>query len=147
MQRDAQATMRETLHLQDAVFARAVLGRVQSLTTSVSRPLSEFSGQRIHAVAGIGNPSAFFSMLRENGLQVVEHPFPDHAALTKTDLAFADADPVLMTHKDAVRCRSFADERMWAVHMEVEIDPSQAECLLREIQGIVASHPRNPYSK
>jgi tetraacyldisaccharide 4'-kinase len=100
------------------------------------RPLSDFAGLRVHAVAGIGNPDAFFAMLREAGLNVVEHPFADHAEFRREDLDFGDGAPVLMTQKDAVRCRTFADERMWAVHLELMVASQAAEMLLDEIRGI-----------
>ena len=38
------------------------------------RPLPAFRGQRVHAVAGIGNPQRFFAMLRAQGLEIEEHP-------------------------------------------------------------------------
>ena len=68
------------------------------------RPLEDFRGQTVHAVAGTGNPARFFAELRAYGLQTVEHPFPDHHPLTVADLAFDDGLPVLMTEKDAVKC-------------------------------------------
>ncbi|HET6913018.1 MAG TPA: tetraacyldisaccharide 4'-kinase [Rhodanobacteraceae bacterium] len=82
---------------------------------SSTRALGAFAGQRVHALAGIGNPARFFAMLREQGIEVIEHPFPDHHAYSARDLAFADALPVLMTEKDAVKCRAFASENAWAV--------------------------------
>jgi tetraacyldisaccharide 4'-kinase len=120
------------------IDARVVLGRVYSLASATQRSLSDFHGQRVHAVAGIGNPSAFFTMLRQAGLEVVEHPFPDHAALKLRDVTFADDAPVLMTQKDAVRCRRFATERLWAVGMDLEIDSKAASALLDEIKAIAA---------
>lgn len=77
------------------------------------RPLSDFAGTRIHAVAGIGDPGRFFAMLRAAGLEVVPHPFPDHHVFRERDLCFKDNAPVLMTEKDAVKCAGFAGERHW----------------------------------
>ena len=68
------------------------------------RPLADFRGQRVHAVAGIGNPARFFALLRAHGLEICEHAFPDHHALAAAELAFGDEVPVLMTEKDAVKC-------------------------------------------
>ena len=39
-----------------------------------SRPLAAFRGQRVHAVAGIGNPQRFFRELRAQGMELIEHP-------------------------------------------------------------------------
>lgn len=79
------------------------------------RALNTFAGQCVHAIAGIGHPARFFAMLREHGIEVVEHPFPDHHAYSARDLAFGDSRPVLMTEKDAVKCRFHAGENMWVV--------------------------------
>jgi tetraacyldisaccharide 4'-kinase len=101
---------------------RTLLVTARSLVTGEERPLRTFIGQPVHAVAGIGNPTAFFDALRNMGLQVREHAFADHAVLGRPDLQFADSAPVLMTEKDAVKCRTFADARCWAVPLDVVVD-------------------------
>lgn len=82
------------------------------------KPLSAFKGQRVHAVAGIGNPQRFFRQLQDLGIEVLEHPFADHHAYRPRDLAFGDALPVLMTEKDAVKCNAFASAHHWFVPVE-----------------------------
>jgi tetraacyldisaccharide 4'-kinase len=87
-----------------------------SLATTAARcKLSGFSGQRLHAVAGIGNPARFFEQLRAVGIEVVEHPFDDHHAFVAADIEFDDGQPVLMTEKDAVKCAGFAGASCWYV--------------------------------
>lgn len=70
---------------------------------------------RAHAVAGIGNPDRFFHALRSAGIDVIEHAFPDHHAFAAADLDFGDGIPVVMTDKDAVKCRAFARQDWWRV--------------------------------
>lgn len=82
---------------------------------SMQRALDEFTARRVHAVAGIGNPTRFFESLRLSGLDVIEHPFPDHHRFVPADFAFADGLPILMTEKDAVKCRAIAPPNAWAV--------------------------------
>jgi tetraacyldisaccharide 4'-kinase len=77
------------------------------------RPVAHFSGRRVHAVAGIGDPERFFAQLRAQGIDVIPHPFPDHHRFSAQDLQFGDDLPCLMTSKDAVKCRSFAVPDMW----------------------------------
>jgi tetraacyldisaccharide 4'-kinase len=89
-----------------------------------TRALESFSGRRVHAVAGIGHPARFFAMLRGHGIEVIEHPFADHYAYSPSDLAFGDGLPVLMTEKDAVKCRSFAGENTWAVPVRACLQPA-----------------------
>ena len=58
-----------------------------SLATGERRPLAAFAGAPAHALAGIGNPARFFDALRGHGIDVVEHPFPDHHAYRPEDFA------------------------------------------------------------
>lgn len=97
------------------------------------RPLAAFLGQEVHAVAGIGNPQRFFRELRAQGLKLIEHAFPDHHPLTAQDLDFADERAVLMTEKDAVKCSSFADARLWSVPVTARFSPADAQLLLARV--------------
>lgn len=92
------------------------------------RPVATFG--KVHAVAGIGNPARFFSRLRALGLQIIEHPFPDHHAYRPQDLDFGDIRPLLMTEKDAVKCRRFAQTHHWYMPVEAQLDERFGERLL-----------------
>jgi len=92
-----------------------------------------FAGQRVHAVAAIGNPQRFFNHLRELGISFVAHPFPDHHAFTAADFASCGNDSVLMTEKDAVKCERFCNENFWALPVDVETDPALGELILRKL--------------
>lgn len=101
---------------------RLALGDAVALVDpALRRPLGMFGAQRVHAVAGIGNPARFFDALKLSGLEVVEHPFADHHRYVASDLAFGDGAPVLMTEKDAVKCRAFARPGWWAVPVNAEL--------------------------
>ena len=76
------------------------------LNSGRSVRLHEFSGQLVHAVAGIGNPDRFFASLRAQGISLLTHPMPDHHYYSLDDLLFDDDLPVLVTAKDAVKMRS-----------------------------------------
>jgi tetraacyldisaccharide 4'-kinase len=84
-------------------------------------PLSAFAGQRVHAVAGIGDPERFFAMLRGLDIAVVPHAFPDHHRYRAEDLQFGSDLPVLMTEKDAVKCAGFDSERCYSVPIRAEL--------------------------
>jgi len=98
-----------------------------------SKPLEDFRGSPLHAVAGIGNPARFFGDLRDRGLEVIEHAFPDHHPFTGGDLSFGDGLPVLMTEKDAVKCALFASPGWWLVPTEAMFAQAQAHELLESV--------------
>lgn len=101
---------------------------------SVAKPLAAFSQQRVHAVAGIGNPRRFFSALRGLGIDVIEHPFADHRRLVEADLEFGDDIPVLMTEKDAVKCRGIAKPSWWSVPATARLPGSFFDAVVARIQ-------------
>ncbi|AXI82873.1 tetraacyldisaccharide 4'-kinase [Xylella taiwanensis] len=100
---------------------RLHIDHVQPLQGFRLRSLDAFSGQRVHAVAGIAHPERFFEMLRQRGIGVVPHAFPDHHFYRTEDFAFGSRLPVLMTEKDAVKCRAFADDWFFSVPLRVEL--------------------------
>lgn len=100
---------------------RLQVGAVHPLRGGRPQPLSAFVGQRVHAVAGIGDPERFFSMLREAGIAVVPHAFPDHHAYQAADFEFGSKLPILMTEKDAVKCAGFADPLMFMVAVQAQL--------------------------
>ena len=53
---------------------------------------------------------------------VVPHAFADHHAYQPQDLSFGSQLPVLMTEKDAVKCRGFASDWHYAVPLQAELD-------------------------
>ena len=112
-------------------------GPVQNFVDSRQRvTLNKFSivSKKVHAVAGIGNPDRFFQQLEDHGLDVIEHPFVDHYMYQCEDLKFEDDLPVLMTEKDAVKCRTFADKRFWVVPVDAKVDERIIPLILRYIK-------------
>jgi tetraacyldisaccharide 4'-kinase len=99
------------------------------------RPLARFAGQPVHAVAGIGNPDRFFRHLQAQGVQAVEHPFPDHHPFSAADLDFGDDAPILMTEKDAVKCKRFAKPHHWVVPVGAQLEPAFAEWLIQAMKN------------
>ncbi|WP_455230695.1 tetraacyldisaccharide 4'-kinase [Geopseudomonas aromaticivorans] len=96
-----------------------------NLASGERRPLDSLPpGQAVHAVAGIGNPQRFFATLEALHWRPVPHAFADHAAYGPEDLRFTPALPLLMTEKDAVKCRAFAAADWW--YLAVDGLPSPA---------------------
>lgn len=97
-------------------------------------PLSAFSGQEVHAVAGIGHPQRFFDLLCQHDIIVHPHAFDDHHDFKANDLEFADALPVLMTEKDAVKCQLFAQAHHWYLPVTAHVDDGLAQAILNKLK-------------
>ncbi|MEO6263678.1 MAG: tetraacyldisaccharide 4'-kinase [Luteimonas sp.] len=105
------------------------------------QPLSAFAGQRVHAIAGIGDPERFFAMLRALGIAVVPHAFADHHRYVASDFEFGSDLPVLMTEKDVVKCAAFASARHYSVPVRAELPEAFWVALLDRLPRPVERTP------
>lgn len=121
--------------------ARAVVTRVVALADGAETTLAAFAGREVHAVAGIGHPARFFSMLRDAGLVVHAHALPDHAPIEPGALDFGDAHPVLLTEKDAVKCPGLDRRGIWCVVVEMRIDAGAR--LVEHVMQAIAYRPQS----
>lgn len=95
--------------------------------------LSDLKDQRVHAVSAIGNPQRFFDYLRSQGLDIIEHSFPDHYIYVQNDITFDDGLAVLMTEKDAVKCQRYKIKDCWYLPINVEMKKEFGLRLLNKI--------------
>ena len=91
------------------------------------------------ALAGIANPERFFDTLRGQGFAGRTVAFPDHFAYSRDDVAFPGAPALLMTEKDAVKCRAFADARMWMLPIRARVDPAFIDAVVEKLHGSQAA--------
>ncbi len=101
--------------------------------TGDGRALVAMAGQRVHALAGIGNPARFFAALRSARLEPIEHPFPDHHRYSAAELQFDDGLALIMTEKDAVKCQAFAPENCWYLPVTASFSAAEGRALLGRI--------------
>ncbi len=90
-------------------------------TTDVSPPTV---GSSVQAIAGIGHPERFFTMLRQQGFVVTGHAFADHHAYREAELSFDTTQALVMTEKDAVKCRHMALNNAWYVPVKAQLPDS-----------------------
>jgi tetraacyldisaccharide 4'-kinase len=100
---------------------------------SVEEFVAHARGRRVVAVAGIGNPARFFDNLARLGIAARRLAFPDHHAFQPNELRLPEAELVVMTEKDAVKCGAFADARMWFLRVEAILPPEFDEFLLARL--------------
>lgn len=99
--------------------------------------LAEINTEVVHAVAAIGHPARFFNQLRRQGLQIIEHAFPDHYNFCPEDINFSTG-AVVMTEKDAVKCQRFAQSHHWYVPVDAVLQEGFGERVLNLLER--ASH-------
>jgi tetraacyldisaccharide 4'-kinase len=123
-------------------FTMRVSGeRLWSLDAAIEPvALSSFAGRRVHALSGIGHPQRFFAQLRLAGLELIEHAFPDHYRYRAENLRFEDDLPVLMTEKDAVKCRAFGGANRWYLPISASLGPAEAAALLGRLRRGLEAH-------
>ncbi len=88
----------------------------------------------VNAVAAIGNPERFFQTLETLGYSVIPHAFKDHHAFRAEDLRFANDYPVVMTAKDVVKCRKFAQSHHYYLPVSAQLPPSLYNALSERLR-------------
>ena len=100
--------------------------------------LSAMTARKVHAVAGIGNPERFFNSLCGCGFDIITHIFRDHHQYKAQDITFADDLDVVMTEKDAVKCRQICTDRHWFLKVEARLP---AAFMQRVLEKLPAAQP------
>ena len=93
--------------------------------------------KQIHAVAGLGNPSRFFDLLEKLGFEIIRHPFPDHHNFDSSDLYYLDHLPIVMTEKDASKCKEFDNNKIWYLKIEADVNNKFIDQLENKLKTII----------
>lgn len=84
------------------------------------------------AIAGIGDPRKFFLSLERLGWRTGEQiPFADHHQFTASDLPF---EHVIMTEKDAVKCRAFGKAGWWYLEVDLKVCQRLTDRLIQQVK-------------
>ena len=91
---------------------------------------------QIHAVAGLGNPGRFFDLLDKLGFDSIRHPFPDHHNFSSSDIFYLDHLPIVMTEKDASKCKDFDNNKIWYLTIDADVTNKFIDKLDKRIKSI-----------
>lgn len=98
---------------------------IMRLGVETARPLvghATLSHSPVTLVAGIGNPQRFVDTATQAGFIITATRFfADHHKFTPEDFS-AISEPVLMTEKDAVKCRDFARPDWFSLAVAAQLD-------------------------
>lgn len=117
--------------------------------------LSSLRNKRVIAIAAIGNPEAFFNMLRNSGVVVASTiSLPDHYSfpmgLGGIDEDISGADAVLCTEKDAVKLfsgRNAAAINLFSVPLMFTAEPDFYVALDKLVMPLISQkYSRVPFS-
>ena len=137
VQRESEGSSEQQLSYRSSdrppIEFRLIASAICRPDNSDIRNIGDFSGTKVHALAGIGNPERFFRLLEACDIDVIRHPLPDHAEITPGDIDFSDDIDVVMTEKDAVKCRWLDTSKCWYVPVDVAINDADTEDLLNRI--------------
>ena len=90
----------------------------------------------VQLVSGIGNPQRFATTAQHMGFRVAGcHWFADHHPFTADDLAQI-ATPLLMTEKDAVKCRAFAKPQWYSLPVQAILPPEVETFIIERVNTL-----------
>ena len=92
--------------------------------------------KQVHAVAGLGNPGRFFDLLDKLGFDIIRHPFPDHHNFLTSDIFYLDHLPIVMTEKDASKCKDFDNNKIWYLKIDADVNNKFIDNLDKKLKSI-----------
>ena len=92
------------------------------------------------AIAGIGNPERFFTTLRQSSVKVMKtKAFDDHQAFSLAAITqVSESSSVLMTEKDAVKCRDFAKDNWWYLAVDAKLAEKFDQQLMEKVHQVMS---------
>ncbi|GAB4221752.1 MAG: tetraacyldisaccharide 4'-kinase [Francisella sp.] len=104
-------------------YAQILATEFVNLVTKEKVAKNNFANKDVIAIAGIGNPTKFFTTLEENSINIIaKKVFKDHHTFTYRDFKnIDDSKTLVMTYKDAIKCKSFAKKNWWYLDIELDI--------------------------
>jgi tetraacyldisaccharide 4'-kinase len=130
------------MQLNPQEFEHIESGEIRTIEQFLSDiECSQLKGAGCRAVAGIGNPQRFFDTLSKLGLSCDAEGFPDHYAFSKTDFPKPGA-LILMTEKDAAKCRGLGLESAWLLRVRPELQDKLADNLYNRLIALKRLQPR-----
>lgn len=115
-----------------------VPGLAVNLRTGARCDVSQLNN--IVAMAGIGHPPRFFATLASCGAHPHKCvPLADHQMLTPDDVQalIGEGQTLVMTEKDAVKCRAFAGDNWWFLPVDACLSGEKPDKLLKQITSLV----------
>lgn len=113
-------------------------GLAVNLRTGARCDVAQLSN--IVAMAGIGHPPRFFATLESCGAHPQKCvPLADHQTLAPADVQalVGEGQTLVMTEKDAVKCRAFAEDNWWFLPVDARLSGEQPDKLLEHITSLV----------
>lgn len=101
---------------------------------SKTQPITFFKERKVLAVAGIANPEEFFEILESKGLHTVRKSFPDHHRFRSEDFSGYESLPILMTEKDAVKCKGIVGYDFWSISLEYCLPKAFGDAVLKKLE-------------
>ncbi|MEZ5534152.1 MAG: tetraacyldisaccharide 4'-kinase [Thiolinea sp.] len=101
--------------------------------------LAEFAGLQVHVVTAIGNPQRFISALQAADIHCITHIYPDHYLFQGDEFTFDDGLPVLITEKDAVKCRQFDAQKVgscWYLPVDAQLGSDFGQSFLAKVKQL-----------
>lgn len=99
---------------------------------------SDLLQQPVVAVAGIGNPQRFFDSLERLNIQYSQRIYPDHHRFQVSDTDFGEQQ-VIMTEKDAVKCKAFATDKHFYLKVSAKVDEAFIDKLVDKLGRNICS--------
>ena len=96
-------------------------GKLVNVATQEEVDGQVLQGKKVHGVAAVGDPSAFFGYLESRGCDLTRHTYPDHYQFQTNEFEDYLDDMIVMTEKDATKFEQSKQVNLWYVPINIAV--------------------------
>ena len=111
------------------------------------KSITDFQGESIQAVSDADNAHWFFELVQKKDCTAELHSYPENHRFTSKEIHFADYDIVLMPEENALQCKDFAHDKLWAVPRKAWGNSELQSVLLRKLRDKLAASSGDAQTK
>lgn len=104
------------------------------LNPELRRSITEFKNKNLHAVTSDDNAYWLFDFVHKSGVHAQLHDFREHHSFRPHEIVYPEADAVIMPEENALQCKKFAHEKLWAIPRTAWISDELQIALAKKLQ-------------
>ncbi len=114
---------------------------VSEIAYNVNEPASQqsisyFKNKKLHAISSDDNAQWFFELIHKSGLKAELHDYRENHLFKLSEIEFPEADVILMPEENALQCKGFAHEKLWAIPRKAWISEELQIVLMNKLKKL-----------
>ncbi|MBY0499902.1 MAG: tetraacyldisaccharide 4'-kinase [Nitrosomonas sp.] len=105
------------------------------LKPEIQQSISHFKNKQLHIVTDADNSRWCLDLMQNKGLHAKLHSYAENHRFSQHEINLPEADVILMPEENALQCRKFAHDKLWALPRKAWINSELLEVLIKKLEN------------